>query len=486
MASSDSETLSGRFLIASCIILFILLLLRPRRKLPSNSPQLVGEVWPIVGAIRFFTARWDFHRENAHRSATGNFSYYVGRLPVIGLNGDESRKVFYNTKGLGLMEGYMGLFAAAPTDLKQGVSRTMIEGKEVHGFGQLMSNITNAKALDSLLPHLLVDMRKSMDMLSQRQTRVVEPFESIYRVVFQFSMRAIGVEDIADSPDKLDTARKLFDVLEASSSIATIVFPKVPSFTMLKRAWAGTRLNSMLNRIIRDRVKTGKRGHDPLQLLIDQEYETDRIRHTVINAVFAAKSNTPFNAAWLLVHLAKSPIWLSRVLDEVECAVRKHSRDTSLPLADQLSQIPLQAWESEFPVIEACLRETVRFHVHGMAFRRNISGGDIPIGSSGEIIPEGAYVTYHPADIHLDPQTYKNPKEWDPARFAGARDEDKQSPLGFVGWGTGRSPCIAFWVATFDFELVDRQGNSMDVPKPDPNMLFTKKPVGIFFDCSRK
>jgi hypothetical protein len=41
-------------------------------------------------------------------------------------------------------------------------------------------------------------------------------------------------------------------------------------------------------------------------------------------------------------------------------------------------------------MIDLSLRESIRFQLVGTAFRRNISGQDIPIGD--EIIPNGAFV----------------------------------------------------------------------------------------------
>ena len=52
---------------------------------------------------------------------------------------------------------------------------------------------------------------------------------------------------------------------------------------------------------------------------------------------------------------------------------------------------------------------------------------------------------------------------------------DKRIPLSFIGWGTGRHPCLGmrfakleqsmiltYFIATFDFELCDTEGNPID------------------------
>jgi cytochrome P450 len=151
--------------------------------------------------------------------------------------------------------------------------------------------------------------------------------------------------------------------------------------------------------------------------------------------------NSGINAAWLLVYLANDPYWLSRCREEVYAVLAKHQTDSSLPIDKQLSCLPLEAWESEFPLIDMCLRESIRIQLLGTAFRKNISANAIPTGMGDEVIPSGAYVTYAIADAHLNPQIYKDPLKWDPARLLPDRAEDKKATHGYLGWGVGRHPC---------------------------------------------
>jgi sterol 14-demethylase len=127
----------------------------------------------------------------------------------------------------------------------------------------------------------------------------------------------------------------------------------------------------------------------------------------------------------------------------VEATARKHNPGSTLPLTAQLTSLPLEAWESEFPALDLCLRESIRLQLLGTAFRRNASGRDLPIGK-GEVVPDGAYVVYALADVHLDPSIYRDPESWDPSRYLSDRAEDKKVPLGYLGWGAGRHPCCKF------------------------------------------
>lgn len=48
---------------------------------------------------------------------------------------------------------------------------------------------------------------------------------------------------------------------------------------------------------------------------------------------------------------------------------------------------------------------------------------------------------YAAQDVHMDPQIYKEPHEWDPSRHDKARAEGTTTPHAFLGWGSGNHPC---------------------------------------------
>lgn len=99
-------------------------------------------------------------------------------------------------------------------------------------------------------------------------------------------------------------------------------------------------------------------------------------------------------------------------------------------------RVPIDAWENEFPLVDMCLKDSIRLQMTGATFRKNITDQSIPLNKAGtEVIPSGAYVTYPVGDIHYDPQLYPNPDEWDPSRYMPERAEDKKIQYGYMGWG---------------------------------------------------
>jgi hypothetical protein len=106
--------------------------------------------------------------------------------------------------------------------------------------------------------------------------------------------------------------------------------------------------------------------------------------------LFGRIANSGMNAAWNLIHLAVNPGWKAKVIEELTKAAAKYSLEEKNYLGEQLSLIPLEAWETEFPSIDIVLTETIRLHLQSIQFRLNIGGNIVKVGD--EIIPPGTSV----------------------------------------------------------------------------------------------
>ena len=66
--------------------------------------------------------------------------------------------------------------------------------------------------------------------------------------------------------------------------------------------------------------------------------------------------------------------WLKKIRIEVkEAAVKHGTKDPNASILDKLSDLTLDAWESKFPVIQLCLRDSIRLNMPGVFFRKNLS-----------------------------------------------------------------------------------------------------------------
>lgn len=212
----------------------------------------------------------------------------------------------------------------------------------------------------------------------------------------------------------------------------------------------------------------------------------------MLGSLFAGQLNSGINAAYLICFLGRDKYWKDRVTEEITSVANKYAADKNAPLRERLMAVPSEAWEGEFPIVDMCLRDSIRLNQPGVAFRQNLTGQDIPLNKAGtEVIPHGTFVTYAAGQTHNDPNIYPNPEQWDPARYLPERAEDKKETHAFVGWGVARHPClgmrfaklemsmiVSFFIAYFpDFHLSDKDGlPSTFVPLGDRNAIAAGKP----------
>ncbi|OTA91522.1 hypothetical protein M434DRAFT_13123 [Hypoxylon sp. CO27-5] len=519
---------------AAWLVYQAVLALFQRSPLQTDAPPLwKQDDLPLIGALRFFTARTDMWLEavavrSREGSKTGNFSFFLGKRHVIGLGTSaEARTNFFDNRKMSLMQGTAELLTGLP-----------LTQDDVDRFGKFFVNsMATMLSRDNFVRnlHLLTSDAREMcvgllgkdlarrknrgwegrEKSSDDQWRVMNPFDELYRLVYQMTIRTVGADEVAKDHALGDYTLDVFQTLEHRASIAKVYIPWLPAPGHYLRIWDGYRLYRVFSRIVKERARTGARHQDSFQFLIDSGASIKDITGFVINALFGGQVNTGINAAWLPIFLALDPEWKSRSIAEVEEVISRHRTSPDQKPTDILGSLTLDSWQTDFPIIDLCLRECIRLTILGCPIRKNTTGASVPINKQGEIIPDGSYVAYLVDLVHFNPDIYTNPLKFDPARFEPPRSEDKKVPYAFLGWGVGRHPCckyslkfllISWWTAAeiidteavgmrfakleltiimayfftlFDFELAaDIHGTPTTTPppRPDRNGHFATKP----------
>ncbi len=147
----------------------------------------------------------------------------------------------------------------------------------------------------------------------------------------------------------------------------------------------------------------------------------------------------------------------------------KHALDNSLTM----EQLKLMTY------LEQVLKEVLRLIPPVAAgFRDIIQSCEF----NGYQLPQGWSILYRIRQTHYDPNIYFNPEEFDPARFAPERGEDKAKPFGYLPFGGGIRECLGREFAKLEMKLFttllvrDYQwellpGQSLDmitIPTPHP------------------
>ncbi|KAJ4395789.1 hypothetical protein N0V93_000003 [Gnomoniopsis smithogilvyi] len=339
-----------------------------------------------------------------------------------------------------LFHGSYAVLLSASPDLQNADP----EDKFATWFSKQLIKLMKRENLAKILPHLINDTSsfyRRLTASSLAGSGMFDPFDAMNRIVFQLTMRTVGATEIAESQALFSQSFKLVKQIGENSSTARIIIPWLPTWRYMKRMLASFRFYMMINGFARQRKVTGRRENDALQLLLDDGESGTKAVEWIVLAVLAGQLNSGWNAAWVFCFLSLDRYWMREVRAEVDRAVAKHRRSPDQNPLGVLEQMGIDDWERDFPLINLCLHESIRIVTVGAGFRKNISGKDVKIGRTGQVIPKDAFAAFHIDQIHMNPDIYTDPTKFDPSRFLPGREEDKKMPLAYAGWGQGRHPC---------------------------------------------
>jgi len=260
------------------------------------------------------------------------------------------------------------------------------------------------------------------------------------------------------------------------------IHPYLPIPAFRRRDKARARLGEMVSEIVENRKRSGYRGEDFLQTLIDAEYadgsklSDHEITGMLVAAMFAGHHTSSVTTAWTLIELLRNP----RFLDEVRTEIRSQYEDD-----EEFSFLSLRDLEKA----EGAVKEALRIHPPlFILLRAALQDCEI----LGYQVKKGNWVAVSPMVAHRDPEAFENPLEFDPGRYGPGREEDKR-PFAYIAFGGGRHKCMgnafailqiktimAVLLNRYDFELVgdsietDFQGLVLG-PKPPIRVRYRRR-----------
>ncbi|KAG8167998.1 hypothetical protein KVR01_003687 [Diaporthe batatas] len=421
-------------LLAAMATVLVLMAVRPllyRLNPPSDAPGFAKGHLTSWKAPKFWRSRAEYLQLGRDESPGRQFSFWYGSSHVVAISGEAARTAYLTSRGLDSLAGFLVLFGSFLNvdGLTNSVARTaMLVYKKCTHDDQITLN----------LHHLVNDSDECVQGIGP--AGIIDPVDTMGTLIYRLTHRMSGTHDIASSPALVARTREVYKPLE-ESSLFDIWFPLLPTPSKLRRLWGYSRLHWLMHGYISERRKTGRIEKDAMQLMMEQGISDPIIALAIIGGILAGVFNTSINASWNLCYLAQHPVWKAKLTAEVDAAIRNHRPKPGEGVVEILHRLTLQDWEAEFPLLELAMRETMRFTMSGTLVRRNIGGKKVPVGDTGSFIPPDALAVYAAQDVHMDPQIYKDPHEWDPTRHDKARAEGAATPHAFLGWGSGNHPC---------------------------------------------
>lgn len=174
---------------------------------------------------------------------------------------------------------YAVMFTASPKVGKQN------DPGQANQFSQWFSRtITKLMKKENFVRNLSLlttDTATALDAIVKRnggsKTGIFDPFDDLYHIVYQLTMRTVGATEIAESPELLGRTLGLFEEVERNTSTARIIFPWLPTLGYVRQTIAGGKLYVIFDRIAKERRRTGTTHEDAFQFLMDTGEDIVRI-----------------------------------------------------------------------------------------------------------------------------------------------------------------------------------------------------------------
>ena len=259
-----------------------------------------------------------------------------------------------------------------------------------------------------------------------------------------------------------DEFARIYHDLERGITPLAYINAHLPIPAFRKRDKARVRLVELIREIVEQRVKSGRKGEDFLQTLMDSKYQSgaslshDEITGMLLASMFAGHHTSSVTTSWALVELCQNPETMKRVVDELDAVYGDEGPTTYQSLRN-------------IHATENVVKEVLRLHPPLFMLVR-VALTDFEY--KGYHLPAGTWCLISPTVAHRLPDVFPDPDRFDPDRFAPPRLEDKRD-WAYIPFGGGRHKCmgnafallqvkaiLATLLRRYEFELIDEDVHS--------------------------
>ncbi|KAJ1266192.1 hypothetical protein BS78_08G131900 [Paspalum vaginatum] len=285
-------------------------------------------------------------------------------------------------------------------------------------------------------------------------------------MIFELSSNIIMKEAFGYSCGYSDLEGYLVQLDKAIRLTTDLTFADLfPSSRLMK--WVGTnekkikechvRIHKLVEKIIKDRrermdIFSGKTENkddcdDFLSVLLMLEKEgecsvplTTETISAVIFDIFAAGSETSSTTlVWAMSELVRHP----KIMLDAQTEVRHHLKGKATVTDKDIEDLVC---------VKHIIKETLRLHPPLPLLLPRLC--QEPYGIMGYQVPKGAAVVINAWAIGRDPNYWRNPEQFQPARFAKSDVEFKGNNFEFIPFGSGRRMCPAITLASSNMEII--------------------------------
>jgi cytochrome P450 len=217
----------------------------------------------------------------------------------------------------------------------------------------------------------------------------------------------------------------------------------IPTPDVVKTRRAIKARMEIVERIVQERLDSGKAKDDLLDMLISAHLDEDGRRFTdndlvseMMSILFAGHETTAMTLMWLFYRVSRSPEIEQKLWDEVDGVLN--------------GRLPTLADIDNMPYTHQLIQETLRYYPSVYLTLREAEEDD---EFDGYHIPAGTQFVVNIRGIHRDPRYWDEPERFWPERFGGDGTVPRHK-FAYIPFLAGPKKCIGDGFAMMEMRLV--------------------------------
>ncbi|EFJ18732.1 hypothetical protein SELMODRAFT_178226 [Selaginella moellendorffii] len=201
--------------------------------------------------------------------------------------------------------------------------------------------------------------------------------------------------------------------------------------------------DNFLQKIIDEHKETTRECKDFLDIMLEF-YGTNvqgetHIKANLLEMLVAGTDTSATTSEWLMASVMHNPRVLIKLQQELDRVVggNRMVQESDLPKLDYLQLV---------------LKETFRCYPPGVLLFPRMSTQDVTV--AGYHVPKGTTLLVNAWAVHMDPEVWENPTQFQPERFLGSSIDVKGQNFELLPFGAGRRKCPGMSLGLRTVELL--------------------------------
>lgn len=355
---------------------------------------------------------------DAYREYGPLFTLRMGTTPTVWMIGPEANHFMLvsGTRHFNWRDGFMGDLIPLVGD---GLLTT--DGDYHDGARKALNPAFHRKSIENATRVMLEEADTALAAVTPGAD--LDAYTWTRRLALGIAMRALfGME--ADGERRELIAERFENALSFYYRPVWEVMLRGPRTPWARMQREKGRLDALvMEEIARRRQRGG--GDDIVGILAEGELADDQIRDQVLTLLFAGHDTTTSTISFLLYELARNPVALDRLVEEIDRELGGEPPETG------------QLFEG-LPQLEMTLAETLRLYPAAWWGPRMVVE---PYEFNGHRVPAGVRVQYSSWVSHRLPEVFPQPEAFVPERFA-PEAKSKLAKGAYIPFGGGTRMCI--------------------------------------------